>query len=354
MTKDPLAAKKEALLHTVIKTIPDMLWLKNAEGVYLACNEMFERLYGAKEEDIIGKTDYDFVDKALADSFREHDHKAIVSAKSCTNEEEVVFADDGHRAKLETIKTPMYDADGNLIGVLGIAHDITKQKQLEDELRESEMRFSNSFHYAPIGMAVVSLDGRWIKVNQSLCDYVGYTPEEMMTKTLRDVTYPADANATADFRRKILAGELNSCRLEKRYCHKTGRIVWITLSTSLVRNKAGEPLYFISQMEDITERKRIEQELQLHASKLEQTVELRTQEIFAANQELTAMNEEISAMNEALQGTNQQLGIEIEFRRQKEQELLLREEQYRATADLLTHPGEDLDELIKIILQDAI
>jgi len=354
MTIDPLATKKEALLHTVIKTIPDMLWLKNAEGIYLACNERFERLYGAKEEDIIGKTDYDFVDKALADFFREHDHKAIVSAKSCINEEEVVFADDGHRAKLETIKTPMYDVDGSLIGVLGIAHDITKQKQLEDELRESELRFSNSFHYAPIGMALVSLDGRWIKVNQSLCDYVGYTPKEMLSKTLRDITYPGDVNATADFRRRLLAGEINSSRLEKRYCHKTGRIVWVTLSTSLVRGKAGEPLYFISQMEDITERKHIEQNLQLHARKLEETVELRTQEIFAANQELTAMNEEIGAMNEALQGTNQQLGVEIEFRRQKEQELLLREEQYRTTADLLTHPGEDLDELIKIILQDAI
>ncbi len=140
------------------------------------------------------------------------------------------------------------------------------------------------------------MDGRWIKVNQALCDYVGYTAEEMMTKTLRDITYPDDINATADFRRRILSGEINTCQLEKRYCHKSGRIVWISLSTSLVRDKAGEPLYFISQMEDITERKRIEQELQLHTTKLEETVELRTQELFAANQELMAMNEELTAM----------------------------------------------------------
>ena len=228
------------------------------------------------------------------------------------------------------------------------------QKQLEEELRESEQRFSNAFQYSPIGIAIVSMDGHWIKVNQALCNYVGYTAEEMMTMTIRDITYPDDANATADFRRRILAGEISTCQLEKRYCHKSGRIVWISLSTSLVRDQEGTPLYFISQMEDITERKRIEQELQLHTQKLQELVETRTQDLSAANQELTAMNEEMTAMNESLQEANRLLGEEIDFRRQKEQELLLRGKQYQATTDLLTHPNEDFDELIKVILQDAI
>jgi len=346
--------KRAALLQALIKAIPDMLWLKDANGVFLACNKMFERLYNTKEADILGKTDYDFVDPALADAFREHDHKAMLAGKPCSNEEAVIFADNGQHAHLETTKTPLYDECGALIGVLGIAHDITKQKQLEAELRESELRFANSFHYAPIGIAIVSMDGRWIKVNQALCNYVGYTPEEMMTKTLRDITHPEDINATADFRRRILAGEINTCQLEKRYCHKSGRTVWISLSTSLVRDKTGEPLYFISQMEDITERKRIEQELQLHTRKLEEIVESRTQELSAANQELTAMNEEMSAMNESLQEANRLLAEEIDFRRQKEQELTLRGKQYQATSDLLTNPGEGFDELIKIILQDAL
>ncbi len=346
--------KRAALLQALIKAIPDMLWLKDADGVFLACNKMFERLYNTKEADILGKTDYDFVDPALADAFREHDRKAMLAGKPCSNEEAVVFADDGQHANLETTKTPLYDECGALIGVLGIAHDITKQKQLEAELRESEQRFANSFHYAPIGIAIVSMDGHWLKVNQALCNYVGYTAEEMMTKTLHDITYADDINATADLRRRILSGEINTCQLEKRYRHKSGRIVWISLSTSLVRDKTGEPLYFISQMEDITERKRIEQELQLHTRKLEEIVENRTQELSAANQELTAMNEEMSAMNESLQEANRLLGEEIEFRRQKEQELFLRGKQYQATADLLTHPGENFDELIKIILQDAL
>ncbi len=231
---------------------------------------------------------------------------------------------------------------------------VKKQTLLEEELRESELRFSNAFQYSPIGIALVSMDGHWIKVNQALCDYVGYTAEEMMTKTLRDITYPDDINATADFRRRILAGEINTCQLEKRYRHKSGRIVWISLSTSLVRDKDGNPLYFISQMEDITERKRIEQELHLHTQKLQELVDTRTQELAAANQELTAMNEEMTAMNESLLEANRLLSEEIEFRRQKEQELFLRGKQYQATTDLLTHPNEDFDELIKIILRDAI
>ena len=111
----------EARLRTLVQTIPDLIWLKDIDGVYLACNTMFERFFGAKEADIIGKTDYDFVDKELADFFREHDRKAMEAGKPSSNEEWITFADDGHRALLDTIKTPMFNVEGELIGVLGIA-----------------------------------------------------------------------------------------------------------------------------------------------------------------------------------------------------------------------------------------
>ena len=126
--------ENETRLRTLVGTIPDLIWLKDAEGIYLSCNPMFERFFGATEADIVGKTDYDFVSKELADFFREHDRIAMAAGKPSVNEEWVVFANDGHRALLETIKTPMQDAKGNLIGVLGIAHDITARKQLEQQL----------------------------------------------------------------------------------------------------------------------------------------------------------------------------------------------------------------------------
>ncbi len=128
----------EAQLHTLIQTLPDLVWLKNSDGVYLSCNKKMERLYGAKEKDIIGKTDYDFVNKELADSFRKHDLAAIAVGKASMNEEEITFADDGHKELVETIKTPMLSPEGKVIGVLGVARDITERRQTEKELRRSQ------------------------------------------------------------------------------------------------------------------------------------------------------------------------------------------------------------------------
>jgi diguanylate cyclase (GGDEF)-like protein/PAS domain S-box-containing protein len=120
--------RAESLLRAILQTIPDLVWLKDEAGVYLACNRMFERLYGAAEADIIGKTDYDFVNRELADSFREHDLMAMQADKIDITERWITFADDGHRIYVETIKSAMYDDKGNLIGVLGIARDMTERR----------------------------------------------------------------------------------------------------------------------------------------------------------------------------------------------------------------------------------
>lgn len=121
-------------LRTLVSSIPDLIWLKDPDGVYLACNPMFERFFGALEREIIGKTDYDFIDRELADFFREHDRKAMSAGGPSVNQEWVTFADDGHRALLETIKTPMRDGEGKLVGVIGIARDITANHQYQEQL----------------------------------------------------------------------------------------------------------------------------------------------------------------------------------------------------------------------------
>lgn len=130
--------KSEAHLRTLVETIPDLVWLKSVDGVYLSCNRTFERLYGAREEDIVGKTDYDFVDTELADFFRWKDKEAMAAGGPCVNEEMVTFADDGHRALLETIKMPLRDDNGQFIGILGIARDITDRRQTEEALRRTQ------------------------------------------------------------------------------------------------------------------------------------------------------------------------------------------------------------------------
>ncbi|WP_139379496.1 PAS domain S-box protein [Zoogloea sp. LCSB751] len=125
------------LLEALVRTLPDLVWLKDPEGVYLACNSRFELFFGASEADIVGRTDRDFVPPALAEVFRQNDLAAIAARGPQRNEETVTFAADGHQEVLETIKTPMYDQNGQLIGVLGVARDITAGKRVEAGLRRA-------------------------------------------------------------------------------------------------------------------------------------------------------------------------------------------------------------------------
>ncbi len=126
--------ERERRLDTLVHTIPDLIWLKDPDGVYLSCNRQFERLYGSREEEIIGKTDYDFVSKELADFFRENDLAATSAGHPTVNEEWLTFADNGETGLFETIKTPINDESGHLIGVLGIARNITERQQANEKI----------------------------------------------------------------------------------------------------------------------------------------------------------------------------------------------------------------------------
>ncbi len=123
-------------LQTLFDTLPDLVWLKSPDGVYLSCNRMFERFAGAAENEIVGKTDHDLFDAFQADYFRAHDERAIRAGHHCVNEEWVTRQDSGACVLMQTIKTPMRDTAGTLVGVLGIARDITELRQTQDSLRE--------------------------------------------------------------------------------------------------------------------------------------------------------------------------------------------------------------------------
>ncbi|MFA6197469.1 MAG: EAL domain-containing protein [Sulfurimonas sp.] len=139
--------EQQTFLHTLINTIPDLIWLKDTNGVYLACNEMFERLYNAKESEIIGKNDFDFVDAELATFFREHDRAAIEAGGSRTNEEYLEFGDGSYKGYFETVKTPMKNAQGEVSGVLGVARDISERKLKDEEQKLYQEKLETLANY---------------------------------------------------------------------------------------------------------------------------------------------------------------------------------------------------------------
>ena len=156
----------------------------------------------------------------------------------------------------------LFDDQGNYLGSIGVLTDITERKRAEEILRESEERFRGIFEQAAVGIAQVDLDGRWLLMNQRLCEIVGYRREELLVKTFQDITHPDDLETDLNYVRQMLAGEIRTYSMEKRYIQKDGSIVWVNLSVGLMRKADGTPGYFISVYEDINRRKQVEEALQ--------------------------------------------------------------------------------------------
>jgi two-component system sensor histidine kinase/response regulator len=199
--------EERRFLKTLIDTVPDLIWLKTPDGVYLSCNRRFESFVGASEDDIIGKTDYDFVDKAQADAFRSADQAAIHARASRQWEETITFATDGHQEVLETIKTPMYDSQHRLIGVLGVGRNITERKQAELDRLQHEARYRDMFDANPQPMWIYDPETlRFLAVNDATVNQYGYSREEFLAMTLRDLREPADIPALELAAHHILQG----------------------------------------------------------------------------------------------------------------------------------------------------
>jgi PAS domain S-box-containing protein len=139
--------------------------------------------------------------------------------------------------------------------------DVTDRRRAEAVLRESEERFRSAFDFAAIGMALVAPDGRFLKVNRALCDMLGRSETDLLCLTFQLITHPEDLAADVEQVARVLTGEVPTYQMEKRYLHADGHVVWVQLNVSLVRDLSGRPLYFVSQILDINDRKRVEGEL---------------------------------------------------------------------------------------------
>ncbi len=248
--RETLHALESSQIHlkTLIETIPDLVWLKDPNGVYLNCNRAFERFFGAEEAEIAGKTDYDFMSAELAEFFRGNDRAAIAAGGPRINEEWLNFARDGYRGLFETIKTPMRDASGRLVGVLGIARDITSARAAQEALREREELHSVIFNQAAYGIEMVDAETlRFVEVNDTACRMLGYSREELLTLTLR--TTQADPNFDELVTHTANVRNSGCARFETRHKRKDGVVLDVEISAQTVQLRGRD--YFVAVWRDV-------------------------------------------------------------------------------------------------------
>ena len=324
--EEALRASK-LIIEGIINAIPVRVFWKDKNLVYLGCNAAFARDKGFTDpKDVIGKDDYQMARRDQAELYRGDDRQVIESGSSKLLVEEPQTTPEGNIITLLTSKVPLRSSKGEVIGVLGTYMDITERKQAEEMLRESEERFENAFKYSAIGMALVSPEGKWLKVNSRVCSILGYSEDELLSKTFQEITHPDDLDIDFNYVRQMLAGEIETYTMEKRYFHRKGNIVWVLLAVALVRDSVGAPVYFVSQIEDITERKQAEEELTIANKELlfqNEEKEKRAAELVLANQELLFQKEEKEKRAAELVLANQELAFQNEEKEKRAAELIV-------------------------------
>jgi diguanylate cyclase (GGDEF)-like protein/PAS domain S-box-containing protein len=194
----------------------------------------------------------------------------------------------------------VFDEAGQLRSMLAFAQDVTARVQAEAEAAEREALFRATFEQAPVGIAHVGLDGRWLRVNRTLHEFFGRPLDELLAMTFQQLTHPDDLDSDLGLLQQLLAGRIDRYEMRKRYLHSDGGVRWAQLTVSLRRDADGTPLHFISVVEDIAATVEAEQAIRAARDELERRVAARTQE---------------------LEGTNRTLAMEIEQRRVAESAL---------------------------------
>jgi diguanylate cyclase (GGDEF)-like protein/PAS domain S-box-containing protein len=258
------AEEKIRFQASLLDAVGESVIALDLEGRVLYWNTAAAEMYGWSSEEAMGRRLREMVVPEGLRGRAEDIAAQLREGRNWTGEF-VVRRRDGTTFPVEGTDTPIFGEDGDLVGVIGVLRDITERKRTEAALREAEERFRRSFDDAAIGMALVAPDGRFLRTNLALCEILGYPEEDLLGKTFQDITHPDDVERDRDHLRKMLAGDVRTYQVEKRYFHKDGHVVWVLLSVSLVHDEGGEPLYFVSQIQDASKRKAMEEWLQHQA-----------------------------------------------------------------------------------------
>ncbi|MEK6752792.1 MAG: PAS domain S-box protein [Chloroflexota bacterium] len=259
ITERKQAEVKLRLQATALDTAANAVFITDREGIIQWVNPAFSRITGFTVEQAVSRTPRILKSGLYPREFYEKVWRTILAGDVWQGEMINRHRAGNHYTVHQTV-TPLRGPEGEITHFVAIQQDITERKRTEEQLHDSEERFRTTFEQAAVGIAHVGTNGSWLRVNQRLCDIVGYTRDELPGLTFQDITHPDDLQTDLNYVHQMLADEIKVYSMEKRYIRKDRSIVWINLTVSLVRETSGEPKYFISVVEDITEHKQAEVE----------------------------------------------------------------------------------------------
>lgn len=250
---------QEAQFRVFMDYIPGLCWITNSDNTLSYANKHFLDMHqlpsgviGKNKKDIFG---YDVANDAFVNNLE------VLKTKQSKEFQQTIRDKEGFPQYFMTYKFPFLDSSGNMSLVGAVGFNITKHKQLEENLYQSEEQFRQAFEHSLVGMALVSAEGCWKRVNASLCEITGYTEQELQLMCMQDITHPEDLSDSIAKLMELAENITESVKVEKRYIHKNGDIIWVVIAATMLKDSYGKPLHYVSQIEDITKRKEIEGDL---------------------------------------------------------------------------------------------
>jgi PAS domain S-box-containing protein len=284
---EAMRRESEEKYRSIVETANEGIWLINAEACTSFVNQQMAAMLGYTVAEMLGRPAFDFIfpaDFALVEQIIAQRQQGT----SDTNEFRLRRKDGSAIVTLYNA-TPTKNQAGEVVGSLSMVIDITERKRAEEALKESEVRFQSAFDHAPIGIALVAPDGRFVQVNHSFCEILGYTKEELLASDVLGITHKDDIVATIEYIRGLISGEVKTNQLEKRYLHKLGHEVLALTNLSLVRDAENKPQHIIAQIQDITERKRVEEALRASEERYRVVAETATDVIITIDENSTIL-----------------------------------------------------------------
>ncbi len=260
ITERRLAGEAASLYQAVIAASEDALVTVDLDDVITSWNAGAEKLLGYRADEAIGQSVAiirPLVEIEPGPSFVER----VLAGERLANLEVARRRKDGAEIEVSVTLAPIHDRSGTIVGVTAVARDITGSKRMLDALREAEERFRGAFDGAPTGMVITALDGRYLRVNDAFCEIVGHSREQLEASSVESITHPEDFAADVGALNDLRAGKLSSYASERRYIHALGHAVQTATQVTVIRHADGAPAYLLTQVQDITERKRHEQQL---------------------------------------------------------------------------------------------